>query len=181
MTRKTFATMDEAAIAALTVAIPLARRDKWEYGGYIIKVPRGFSFTKPQTTQKTMYVDLSTQWEKLTGKAFPAGVKAMTEAVAKFRADSKAAGIVSTYHVHGCDWTLEDGKKMIAEGPDQNVEPRGFSFGDLVSDFRMGLAHGYVGVACDGSVLRSNYTTTNPIKAMLLGGAPGDLIGHIPV
>lgn len=41
MTNPVFETARAAAIAGLQIAIPLARRDRWEYGGYVMYAPNG--------------------------------------------------------------------------------------------------------------------------------------------
>jgi len=175
---KLYATIDEAAIAALTAALPLARRDHWEYGGYILKKGEEFTFTPPYTSRESGAVSLQKPWEELTGELYPEG-EVTKEMAGQFRATTAKAGMASSYHIHGCDWRFPDGEQMIATGPKQNVNPWGFSAGDMIGDLLHGFKHGYLAVVCDGKVYRSNYRKTHPLLLLMKGGADGDYLTQI--
>jgi hypothetical protein len=109
---KTYPTLQTAAVAALAEAIPLAARDRWEYGGYLIEVSHGeYTYSTPITSKDAHHVELTPQLNELLGR--PEGI--LTTEVDLVR----KAGIVANYHVHLSG--LPNGAPTVFSGADMGM------------------------------------------------------------
>lgn len=177
---KTYATIREAAIAALAQAVPLAQKNGWEYGGFIRQQgTRYYPVLPPSTVKSAIGVTLSPQLAQITGekdedKALMLGV------IRKHHYN-----LVSTYHVHGCDWTVENtnGKKLHGESVAME-----FSGQDLMMGKKWGFKQTYIAVACTGNVYENPELTREEeialrfVDLLEMGGETGKagvLVGNI--
>lgn len=87
MTNPVFKTAREAAIAALAIAIPLAKRDRWEYGGFVLTDPNGFTYGPIVTDRDSHSVG--------TAKASPPDLLAREDELHKRVEHYKAIGLIT--------------------------------------------------------------------------------------
>lgn len=93
-----YKTIDEAAIAGTRAAIELARRNGWEYGGYVYAVDGGFAVTDIVTNEDSSGVSL----EDVTPpeiEVLPHG-KDATEAQSKSFLKALRRFVKGVFHVH---------------------------------------------------------------------------------
>jgi hypothetical protein len=131
-----FDTAREAAIAGLQIAIPLARKNRWEYGGYVLYAPNGkFTYGDIVTSQDQHGVSLETAAPKELKDLSDAldAKKGLTreerkEEIKRLNEKSREY-IIGAFHVHITDGKDEDGDDV---GPSSLY----FSGTDIVSAAR---------------------------------------------
>lgn len=135
-----FKTVREAAIAGCAEANPLSIESNWEYGGLILKVKGGFTYTPPGTSKKNSHIvpsDIFSPYVPDYDALIAAGDRgALQRAVRK-------AGAVAFYHIHPCK---DD------EGRARASISKYFSMGDLMSMKNEGFSSAYLAVSCNGKV-----------------------------
>lgn len=134
MTNPVFETARDAAIAGLQIAIPLARRDRWEYGGYVMYAPNGkFTYGDIVTSKDHHGVSLELAAPKdLRDKANAAEARAAAlspeeskKAIAEINELTRTV-IIGAFHVHINEGIDDEGDVI---GPSANY----FSGRDLKS------------------------------------------------
>jgi hypothetical protein len=161
---KYFTTMRQAAIAASAVAVPLTRQTGFEYGGLILKGPKGFSFTAPETSHSKGSLDPTLIYRKYVPDLPPIVRKPQQSAIVK---KLRNAGVVSFYHVHPCDTGESDATY--------------FSIDDMNTAVLLGHDAAYMAVACNGKVYEATKNTPPvfPDGPFFDPAAIGDLIGKV--
>lgn len=176
---KTYQTAQAAAIAALAVAAPLARRDAWEYGGWIVKNGSGFSFLEPVTSEKPHAVNMLESMEDFLGVEFDVdNAQPMVRAL-------RSAEVITSYHTHLC-W---DGDVQGVKETYDDYSAAWFSVQDMFLEQELQQHPSYIGIPCSGNVYASprepQITKTDILMVRLFGIDPpgfrttGKLVGNI--
>lgn len=151
-----FKTVREAAIAGSKEAVPLTRQTGYEYGGLIMTVNGGYTYTSPETSHAESHTDFGPIFATYI-HGFPLdGVE--PSRIPYWTAKIRKAGIVSVYHTHPCNKdTL--GEKLAVY----------FSEADMRGLMRDGFKTAYMAVACSGKV----YEATDNLRVLWPEDADG--------
>jgi hypothetical protein len=149
MVMKTFKTVREAAIAALHEAVPLSAKSGFEYGGFILRIKGGYTYTKAYTDKQTGNVTIAEE-----DFSIPRG-----------------AVTISDYHTHPC-------RKMLGKELgffDKFFSPEDIRSSLYFKDFDTA----YVAPTCSGLVYEStkNLSVIWPMGKTQTPAVLGSVIG----